>query len=219
MERPRAGSGRWRAVGIAGLQLVVFAAAVAIVPTIYSSGLRQGQADVVTAQRERKDLEQKIIALIVERNPQATIRDFAEFPQVLLDVAESVKLDFRVLLAIADKESGFHPDTVGGSGEIGLMQILPATAELVAKRLGLEYTAPVAAKPGPYASLGSLADPAFNVRVGAEYLRWQIDRYGLNATALRAYNRNPDKATEDRPLDRYAEDVSLRYLVLAHALR
>jgi soluble lytic murein transglycosylase-like protein len=55
--------------------------------------------------------------------------------------------------------------------------------------------------------------------VGTTYLRWQIQRYGFNATALRAYNRNPDKATENRPLDRYAEEVSFRYLAFAHALR
>jgi len=65
----------------------------------------------------------------------------------------------------------------------------------------------------------SLADPAFNLRVGTSYLRWQIERYGLNATALRAYNRHPDRATEHRPAGRYAEDIGLRYVALAHALR
>jgi hypothetical protein len=55
--------------------------------------------------------------------------------------------------------------------------------------------------------------------VGTTYLRWQIDRYGINATALRAYNRHPDRALEHRPQDRYAEEVSMRYLALAHAIR
>jgi hypothetical protein len=55
--------------------------------------------------------------------------------------------------------------------------------------------------------------------VGTTYLRWQIDRYGINATALRAYNRHPDRALEHRPQDPYAEEVSMRYLALAHAIR
>jgi hypothetical protein len=93
-----------------------------------------------------------------------------------------------------------------------------ASIAVPAKHLGPDYTPP-AGRNGAYASLGSLADPGFNVRVGAEYLRWQIDRYGQNALAMRGYNRTPDEATEHRPLDRYAEDVSLRYLTLAQALR
>jgi Transglycosylase SLT domain len=219
MDRAVARAGRFRSLGIAGLQVVVIALTLAAVPVGYSRGLSQGQVVQEGADRERIALEQKIIGVVVERNPQATIREFGDFPRALLEVSAAAKLDFRILLAIADKESGFRPDTVGRSGEIGLMQILPTTAEAVAKRLGLEYTPPVTGRNGAYASLGSLADPKFNVRVGAEYLRWQIDRFGLNAIALRAYNRSPDKATEHRPLDRYAEDVSLRYLVLAQAFR
>jgi hypothetical protein len=211
--------GRFRSAGLIRLQVALFVLTLATVPVVYSRGLTQGQVAQEGLDRERMALEQKVIGVIVERNPQATIRDFGGFPRALLDVAEAARLDFRILLAIADKESGFRPDMVGRAGEIGLMQMLPATAEAVAKRLGLDYTPPVPGRNGAYASLGSLADPTFNVRVGAEYLRWQIDRYGLNALALRAYNRNPDKATEHWPLDRYAEDVSLRYLVLAQALR
>ena len=99
------------------------------------------------------------------------------------------------------------------------MQIMPSTAELVVKRLGLAYIPAGDGRERDLHSLGSLADPKFNIRVGTTYLRWQIQRYGFNATALRAYNRNPDKATEDRPQDRYAEEVSFRYLAFAHALR
>ena len=219
MDRAVPGLGRFRSGGLTGLQVAVFAVTLAAGPVVYSRGLTQGQVTPDGTDRERKELEQKIIGAIVERNPQATIRDFGDFPRALLEVAAAARLDFRILLAIADKESGFRPDMVGRAGEIGLMQILPATAEVVVKHLGLDYTPPAPGRNGAYASLGSLADPRFNVRVGAEYLRWQIDRYGLNALALRAYNRNPDKATEHRPLDRYAEDVSRRYLMLAQALR
>ena len=219
MDRAVPRLGRFRSAGLSGLQVAVFAVMLAAGPVVYSRGLTPGPVAPDGADRERMELEQKIIGVIVERNPQATIRDFGDFPRALLEVAAAARLDFRILLAIADKESGFRPEMVGRAGEIGLMQILPATAEVVAKRLGLDYTPPAPGRNGAYAALGSLGDPRFNVRVGAEYLRWQIDRYGLNALALRAYNRNPDKAREHRPLDRYAEDVSLRYSMLAQALR
>ena len=204
----------------AWLQVIAFVLLVAAVPLFYVGGMTQGRLAQERVDQGRVEMEQKIITLIVERNPQATIREFAGFPRTLLEVSQAADLDFRIVLAIADKESGFNPGAVGKSGEIGLMQIMPSTAELVVRRLSLEYTPPELAKSGgTYVSLGSLADPKFNVRVGTAYLRWQIQRYGFNATALRAYNRNPDKATENRPGDRYAEDVSFRYLAFAHALR
>jgi len=201
------------------LQALGFVLLVAAVPLFYMGGLTQGRLAQERADQGRVEMEQKITALIVERNPQATIREFAGFPRMLLEVSQAADIDFRIILAIADKESQFNPGAIGKSGEIGLMQLMPSTAELVVKRLGLDYTPPEMGKNGTYASLGSLADPKFNVRVGAAYLRWQITRYGFNATALRAYNRNPDKATENRPGDRYAEEVSFRYLAFAHSLR
>ena len=203
----------------AWLQAVALVLLMVSVPLFYMGGMTQGRLAQERADQGRVELEQKIITLIVERNPQATIREFASFPRTLLEVSQAADIDFRIVLAIADKESQFNPGAIGKSGEIGLMQLMPSTAELVVKRLGLEYTPPEMGKNGTYASLGSLADPKFNIRVGTAYLRWQINRYGFNATALRAYNRNPDKATENRPADRYAEDVSFRYLAFAHALR
>lgn len=203
----------------AWLQAVAIVLLMVSVPLFYMGGMTQGRLAQERADQGRVELEQKIITLIVERNPQATIREFASFPRTLLEVSQAADIDFRIVLAIADKESQFNPGAIGKSGEIGLMQLMPSTAELVVKRLGLEYTPPEIGKNGTYASLGSLADPKFNIRVGTAYLRWQINRYGFNATALRAYNRNPDKATENRPADRYAEDVSFRYLAFAHVLR
>jgi soluble lytic murein transglycosylase-like protein len=204
---------------VAWLQAVALVLLVISVPLFYMGGLTQGRLAQERVNQGRVEMEQKIIALIVERNPQATIREFAGFASTLLEVSQAADIDFRIILAISDKESQFNPGAIGKSGEIGLMQLMPSTAELVVKRLGLEYTPPQMGKNGTYVSLGSLADPKFNIRVGTAYLRWQINRYGFNATALRAYNRNPDKATENRPHDRYAEDVSFRYLAFAHALR
>jgi len=216
------GAGRPDAATVGELRRAQLSRHLLLLREIAATAPAPGLASLVAQERAdqgRVELEQKIITLIVERNPQATIREFASFPRTLLEVSQAADIDFRIVLAIADKESQFNPGAIGKSGEIGLMQLMPSTAELVVKRLGLEYTPPEIGKNGTYASLGSLADPKFNIRVGTAYLRWQINRYGFNATALRAYNRNPDKATENRPADRYAEDVSFRYLAFAHALR
>ena len=56
--------------------------------------------------------------------------------------------------AVAMVETGYRPDAVGSSGEIGLMQVMPATAA----QLGFRGT------------LADLADPATNIRLGVAYL-------------------------------------------------
>ena len=56
--------------------------------------------------------------------------------------------------AVAMVETGYRPDAVGSSGEIGLMQVMPATA----RQLGF------------YGTTIELADPATNIALGVRYL-------------------------------------------------
>lgn len=61
--------------------------------------------------------------------------------------------------AVAVVETGYTPQAIGSSGEIGLMQVMPGTA----------------AQMGFHGSLGELADPATNIHYGVTYLAraWQ----------------------------------------------
>ena len=183
-------------------------------------GVKQGVKEQDVVHHQIQTIEDKILAVVVERNPQATIREFLDFPRVLLEEARTAGIDFAIILAMIDKESGFKPDAIGKAGEIGLMQILPSTAKLVADAKKIDYQPPVASRDGRYTALGSLADPKLNVKLGIAYLVDLKKKYGeMSATTLRAYNRNPDKAREHRPEDRYAEDVGLRLVTMIGKLR
>jgi soluble lytic murein transglycosylase-like protein len=165
--------------------------------------------------------ERKIVAWIVDRNPRATIKDFAGFPKILIEESERAGLDYRLVMAVIDKESGFKPDAVGASGEIGLMQIMPLTAEDVVREVKgkFKYVPPTPGKNGSrYNSLGSLADPATNVRIGIAHLKWQLDKYADPVTALRSYNRGDAAAKQNRPRDQYAEDVAKAYLKIVRSM-
>lgn len=164
--------------------------------------------------------EQKMLAFIVKRNPNATIRDFSDFPEHVLAVARKQGIDYRLIMAMIDKESQFRPDAVGGSGEVGLMQIMPSTGALVAKRLGVKFEPPVKRRDGRpgYETLGTLGDPRINVEFGAQYLAWQVAEFGMSPAAIRGYNRAPEHARSHWPDDRYAEDVALGFMVLAASL-
>jgi soluble lytic murein transglycosylase len=86
-------------------------------------------------------------------------------------------LDGALLAAVIYEESKFRPDVKSRSGAIGLMQLLPSTAEGIAKRTG-----------GMRFRVSDLYDPELNIRYGAWYLRHLLDRYGDERTALAAYN-------------------------------
>jgi soluble lytic murein transglycosylase-like protein len=87
-------------------------------------------------------------------------------------------IDLELLQALIATESGFDPAAVSPKGAVGLMQIMPATAE----RYGLtgDGKAPVARK---------LTDPRTNIRTGARYLRDLMKMFpGQLELALAAYN-------------------------------
>ena len=95
--------------------------------------------------------------------------------------ARHYRLDPALLAAVIDQESKFHAHARSSSGAIGLMQLLPSTAEGIAIHTG-----------GSRFRVSDLDDPEINVRYGAWYLRHLLDRYGDERTALAAYNAGQD---------------------------
>ena len=87
---------------------------------------------------------------------------------------------------ITRQESNFDPEAVSSANARGLMQLLPGTAQGVARRLALPY------------SVGLLtADPALNMRLGAGYLAQLLDRFGGTLPyAIAGYNAGPNRVDE-----------------------
>jgi soluble lytic murein transglycosylase len=86
------------------------------------------------------------------------------------------------VLAVIDVESGGRNFAVSNAGARGLMQVLPATGEFVAAKIGVPWRGP-----------NTLFDPAANVRLGVSYLVSMIERYANVHTALAAYNWGPSQ--------------------------
>lgn len=96
----------------------------------------------------------------------------------LRDASRSVGLDFELLQALIAAESGFNASAVSPRGAVGLMQLMPATAQ----RYG------VVADERRQVS-DKLADPGVNIRAGTRYLRYLVDLFpGRLELALAAYN-------------------------------
>jgi soluble lytic murein transglycosylase-like protein len=89
-----------------------------------------------------------------------------KYEQLLNQAADEYQLDPALLKAVMAAESGFQPTAVSPKGAIGLMQLMPATAE----RFGLKGDRKRSIEQ-------KLTDPKTNIRLGARYLRFLEDMY------------------------------------------
>ncbi|HUR90832.1 MAG TPA: lytic transglycosylase domain-containing protein [Ramlibacter sp.] len=82
-------------------------------------------------------------------------------------------IDYELLKAVIATESGFDAAAVSPRGAVGLMQVMPATAQ----------------RYGVTGDRKRLADPGVNIRTGSKYLRDLLDMFrGNTELALAAYN-------------------------------
>jgi soluble lytic murein transglycosylase len=89
------------------------------------------------------------------------------------------------MLAIARQESNFDPKARSGPGARGLMQLMPGTAEIMARKLGVSY------------SPARLQNADYNLRLGGFYLGRLVDDFGGSLLLASAgYNAGPGRPTE-----------------------
>jgi soluble lytic murein transglycosylase len=111
-----------------------------------------------------------------------------EYEQLVRANARNHDLDPALVAAVIYAESRFDPNVRSVAGAVGLMQVLPETAEFIARQTGGEDF--VAA---------DLRDPEINVRYGTWLLGYLRDYYeGDLSAALAAYHAGPGNVDEWR---------------------
>src|SRR5918994_543838 len=94
-------------------------------------------------------------------------------------------LDPALIAGVIYVESRFR-DQTSHAGAKGLMQIMPSTADYIARKSG-----------GTEFVQGDLATPQINIAYGSWYLRYLLDHYhGNTILALAAYNAGEGKVDE-----------------------
>ena len=132
------------------------------------------------------------------------------FPTPFLSIyrrhAANVNLPVSLLLAVSRQESAFNPAAVSSAGARGLMQMLPSTARLVAKRLGVSPP-----------SNRDLIDPDANVRLASHHLAALMARHDRHrALVAAAYNAGEHRLqrwlrdAEGMPTDVWIERIPFR---------
>jgi soluble lytic murein transglycosylase len=87
-----------------------------------------------------------------------------------------------LVLAITRQESGFDPNVRSGAGARGMMQLMPSTAKILARRIGVSY------------SPSQLDEPDYNMRLGATFLGQLVTQFsGSYVMAAAGYNAGPGR--------------------------
>ena len=131
------------------------------------------------------DIQQPNVALMVAKYGarNGIILDNAYFPITPL-ARQKLSSPAALNLAIARRESEFDPTVVSPAGARGLMQLMPGTAEEMARKTGQTYSA------------GKLlSDPEYNASLGSAYLGGLIEEFDGNIPLIAAaYNAGPSRA-------------------------
>ena len=104
---------------------------------------------------------------------------------VIREAAGKYGVDPKLVSAVAESESGFSQDAISATGAVGVMQLMPETAE----SLGVN----------PY-------DAKQNIDGGTQYLRQMLDSFnGDVRKAVAAYNAGPEAVREYGGVPPYSE--------------
>ncbi|MBB5017471.1 soluble lytic murein transglycosylase [Chitinivorax tropicus] len=131
-----------------------------------------------------------------------SLRYIAPYREVVQDAAKQIELDEAWVFGLMRQESRFVTVARSNVGASGLMQLMPSTAQWVAKRLGYKkFRAEMVNEIGT------------NVQLGTYYLKHVLDTLGGQPVlATAAYNAGPGRAKTwqaSRPLEAavYIENI------------
>jgi soluble lytic murein transglycosylase len=183
----RAAAGRSpvvQAIGMlyaAGLRDLAFP----LVVEIGKQGQNAAELDAVGDVAETNRDARALLALGKSATQRGLPLDEQAFPTIGIPAFEALgsSVEKAMVYAITRQESAFDPAAGSGVGARGLMQLMPATAQGLAKKFGVEYDS------------SRLLDPAYNARLGAAFLGDLMESWkGSHILTFASYNAGPGNA-------------------------
>ena len=102
-------------------------------------------------------------------------RSFFNYAAQIKNYSAAHDLSPALVAALIKAESGFDKNAKSDKGAVGLMQLMPETAEFIADKVG-------------YKGKIDLKSPDCNICLGTEYLAYLSEKFENETTLLCAYN-------------------------------
>lgn len=172
-------------------------------PKIQSAGLKPliaaGFERLFTEATESEFYKFTVVELVARNLARSQTAEVgpAKYNRFIDEVAINNGVPPALVKAVIHAESGFDPDAVSSKGAIGLMQVMPRTADMV----GIS---------DPY-------HPFDNIQAGVKYLKDMLDMFdGNEVLAVAAYNAGPRKVKKYGGIPPYKETRRYVKRVLAY---
>ena len=129
----------------------------------------------------------KIMNYMQKENPKLSTKDAESIYKTVMYFSNKYKVSSDLIFAILDQESNYNYKDSSSAGAIGLMQIIPATANYL--------------KINPYNSTQ-------NIEGGVRYFKEMLDKYQKPSLALAAYNAGPGAVDKYNGIPPYKETTN-----------
>ena len=129
----------------------------------------------------------KIMNYMQKENPKLSTQDAESIYKTVMYFSNKYKVSSDLIFAIIDQESNYNYKDSSSAGAIGLMQIIPATANYL--------------KINPYNSTQ-------NIEGGVRYFKEMLDKYEKPSLALAAYNAGPGAVDKYNGIPPYKETTN-----------
>lgn len=149
------------------------------VQLIFQEKLQEIRSRVPVPFGDTTPFEKTLVKQTNASTPNASVQITGSntFDSFIQKAALHYDVDISLIKAVIDAESSFNPKSVSSKGAMGLMQLMPGTAE------GLGVADPM--------------DPYQNIMGGVKFLKSLLDRYdGDETLALAAYNAGPGRVKQ-----------------------
>ncbi|WAH37953.1 lytic transglycosylase domain-containing protein [Alicyclobacillus dauci] len=135
-----------------------------------------------------------VVLVVISTNSFWRMMYPIHYQEEIQSSAEFAHVDPLLVASIIRVESKFHSQDVSHAGAVGLMQLMPDTAQWIADTIRHQNTGSGAAVRRLPSDAKQLASPQYNILIGSWYVQSLIKQFnGNEVAAVAAYNGGPKR--------------------------